>query len=278
MTIFQAFFLGTLQGITEFLPISSSGHLVLAELVFHIRIPEKDLQGINILLHAGTLLALLIVYAKTWISIVFAPFRGDKYHTNKCILLIVATIPGAVVGVLWEDAIAEYFQSPLSIGLAFSVTGLLLILSELYPDNMQTIWHRMLHPNLQSTHLTIRSAVLIGIAQAFALIPGISRSGSTISAGRMMGLSRREALDFSFLMATPIIAGASAMTFLDILSHRIMLPAVPIISIAVLTSFCTSMFAILFLRAFVVRRSLAWFSPYLFIVSIATILLALHKA
>lgn len=268
MTLLQALFLGILQGFTEFLPVSSSGHLVFAESVLNIHIPVADLQGMNVLMHAGTLLALLIVYADVWINLAMAPLRNDDAHSRQLVLLVIATIPGAFFGFFLEDAIAQNSESLLSVGIAFAVTGIVLILGERSGRVSRSVWHRILHPTAHEPRkLSTRSAFFIGIAQAFALVPGVSRSGVTISAGRMMGLERKDALDFSFLMAVPIIAGASAKSLLDVFSGQLVLPSVAIVSTAVTASFICSIAAILFLRSFVISRSLAWFSPYLFVLS-----------
>jgi len=272
MTITHALLLGLLQGITEFLPISSSGHLVLAELLFGMHIDPKDMQSINTLLHAGTLLALLLVYAQVWINLAMAPLRNDTAHSQKLVLLVIATIPGALTGFFFEDWIALHFQSVLSIGIAFAVTGIILVLGEMYHHKNHSLIHRLLHPTEQEPRkLTTRSVFFIGFAQAVALIPGLSRSGLTISAGRMMGLDRKDALDFSFLMAVPIIAGASVLAILDLFTGEITLPSLNIMSIAVVASFVSSFVSIIFLRKFVISRSLAWFTPYLLILSAITI-------
>ncbi len=268
MTLYHALFLGVLQGLTEFLPISSSGHLVLAELLLDIHITPEDMQSMNVMLHAGTLLALLMIYSGTWINLAMAPIRNDTRHSLQLVLLVIATIPGALFGFLFEDVIANHFQVLLCIGMAFALTGFVLLLSEVAPHRKQTIWRRR--------KLTTRSAVFIGLAQALALVPGLSRSGLTISAGRMMGLERKDALDFSFLMAVPIIAGASAITLLDVFMGEVTLPPLHITLVAIVTSFLVSVISILWLRKFVVHRSLAWFSPYLFAVAGLTIALSLQ--
>lgn len=272
MTMFHAVFLGILQGLTEFLPVSSSGHLVLAEQLLNIHINPQDLQNINILLHGGTLLALLLVYRKTWMSLLLAPINNDIERSKQLVLLVIATVPGGLIGLLFEDVIAQYFHTLSYVGIAFAVTGCVLIAGECSSNKQQTLWHRLLHPTEREPHkLTTRSAFFIGIAQALALIPGISRSGCTISAGRMMGLERKDALDFSFLMAVPIIAGASLFTVIDLVAGRTLLPTLDITLTAAGTSFATSVIAIIFLRTFVTRHSLAWFAPYLFILAGVTI-------
>lgn len=153
------------------------------------------------------------------------------------------------------------FQSLLYVGIAFACTGIILLVGERCPHK-------------QHRNITMRSALIIGITQAIALIPGISRSGITISAGRWMGLNRKDALDFSFLMAMPIIAGASLMSLRGIIDGTVTLPPLPVLTLAIATSFVCSLLSIMFLRSFVVRRSLGWFAPYLFALSALTIL---HK-
>lgn len=277
MTPIQALLLGALQGLTEFLPISSSGHLVLAEKLLHIPMVDQNMQGLNILLHAGTLCALLLAYAQQWFTLLLAPFRRDVKNVRRLILLIVATLPGAVAGYLLEEWIAEYFQSLLYVGGAFAITGVILLLGECCDEKRQTIVHRILHPLATDAAMqTPRTAFFIGIAQALALVPGLSRSGLTISAGRAMGLSRKDALDFSFLMATPIIAGATVLSLTDFASGSLALPPQPVTILGIATSFVVSLLAIIFLRSFVVRRSFRIFAPYLFIVSAFTITLSLY--
>ncbi len=276
MSLTQALFLGVLQGLTEFLPVSSSGHLVLAELLLNFHVDPTDMLGFNVLLHAGSLVALLLVYARTWYTLLMAPFRRDKKNSIMLILLIVATIPGAVAGYFLEATIAMYTQTLLAVGIALAGTACILILGEIQPQRSRSSWHRLLHRGEQKAEpLTIRSAIFIGAAQAIALIPGFSRSGFTISAGRMMGLERKQALDFSFLMAAPIIAGASVLSAINLLTGGLHVPPADLTIPAVIASFATSLFAIVFLRAFVVSRSLAWFSPYLLIASITAIWVAL---
>jgi len=276
MTMFHAFFLGILQGLTEFLPISSSGHLVLAELFFGIHIAPENLQGLNIMLHAGTLLALLMVYAKTWWTLLTAPFATKKKSDNTIVLLVIATIPAGIVGVLYEDVIAQYFQSLMSVGLAFFATGLVLLLGECCPKH-QSFLHKILHPRANATkHFTIRSAFVVGVAQALAIIPGLSRSGLTISTGRMLGLERKQALDFSFLMVVPVIGGATVLTLKDVITGAVILPSMSIVMMAMIMSCISSIFAILFLRKYIVRNGLVWFAPYLFALSLVIIFLALR--
>lgn len=275
MNLMQAIILGALQGFTEFLPISSSGHLVLMEQWLDLSIAPKDLQVVNILLHAGTLLALCMAYAPVWWRLALSPFTKDMQSMRQLGLLIVATVPGAAIGLLFEDWIAVHFQSLLCVGVAFSVTGVVLLLGERFAEQEPSLMKKLLHPfKSKKPEVTWSGAVLVGIAQALALVPGLSRSGLTVSTGRVLGLKRKDALDFSFLMATPIIAGATVMSLSDLFTGTVLLPELQVVAMAVAVSFLSSMIAIMFLRSFVTKRGLGWFAPYLFVVSAITI--ALH--
>lgn len=256
MTTTQAFLLGLLQGFTEFFPVSSSGHLVLAEHVFGLHIDPLSLQGLNSLLHAGTLVALLLVYWKRWYTLLLSPFTGDKVHQKLLLLLVIATIPAAAIGLLFEEVIAERFSTVPAVSTAFIVTAIILILGERATRQKRT------------EHLNTSNALTIGIAQALALAPGLSRSGLTISASRLLGLTREEALDFSFLMATPVIGGAVVMALSRWATEQITLPHSPIVFVGFVTSLASSLLAILFLRRFVTRHSLSWFSIYLVFLSL----------
>lgn len=262
MTTFHALFLGLLQGLTEFLPISSSGHLVLAEAFLGLDIDPKSMQGFDVLLHAGTLLALLCCYAQTWWRII-ASLWSRQYPTERgmLILLIIATVPAAIIGVLFEDVITFQLRSPQLVAFFLFLTGVVLLLGEWRPASKK------------NGGMRFHQSFLIGLAQACALIPGASRSGLTISAGRWVGLSRREALDFSFLMLAPVAAGASILTLIDVVTGEVLLPALSMTLWGFFASFVSSALAILFLRRWVVSHSLAWFVLYLFPVSLILIMM-----
>lgn len=251
VTPLQAFILGIVQGLTEFLPVSSSGHLVLVEYFFSVDIDPLSLQGFNVLLHAGTLLALVLLYRERWWRMCAAPFTGDAAHARLLLLLCVATVPGAVAGLLFEEGIARTFGTPLPVGMAFLVTAVVLIVGERAEQAKKV------------EHLTVLHACFIGVAQACALAPGLSRSGLTISAARVLRVDRREALDFSFLMAVPIIAGATAVSAWHLREGATVLPPLQTVAIGFFAAFVASIFAVQFLRRYVALYSLAWFSWYL---------------
>jgi undecaprenyl-diphosphatase len=190
----QALILGTIQGLTEFLPVSSSAHLVLAPWLFG----WFD-QGLafDVALHLGTLLALLIYYWPQWVKMGASLFNGDHENRRLLLLLIVASVPGAIIGLAFEKQAETVFRSPLLIAIALGLMGILLWYFDYASPQRRTI-----------SEITIIDALLIGLSQAFAIIPGVSRSGATITMARIVGIKRQDAANFSFLMATPIIAGA----------------------------------------------------------------------
>ncbi len=251
MSIVHAIIVGIVQGITEFLPISSDGHLVLADRLLNLPLDGRDALGFDILLHAGSLLAILLVYRRTWIGLINGLLRGDSGARTTTGLLIVATIPGVIAGLLFEDVVSG-MRSFTAAGLGFLVTAAVLIIGE-----------RIGRRHEGSGIITVRHALLIGIAQAVAILPGVSRSGCTISTGRALGLKRSDALDFSFLMAAPIIAGAVGKTLIDAFQGDVIFPAMNVSLTGFITSFIVSLGAIMLLKLIVVKRSLAVFSWYL---------------
>lgn len=250
MTALDALFLGLLQGVTELLPISSSGHLALAESFFRLGIPA-DLQSFDILLHLGSLLALLLCFPALWWRLLRSPFVRDGASLRFLGILIVATIPAAVAGLLFQDVIVQHTRTLPWLAAGFLVNGILLLLVEWRPQERAT------------TAMRWGEAILIGTAQAFGLLPSVSRSACTIVAARALKWTRSAAVDFSFLLAVPVIAGAELVTAKDVLTGSAALPPFPIAIVGVLASFGSSVLAILFLRRLVRSVSLAWFALYL---------------
>ncbi len=254
----QSILLGVLQGLTEFLPVSSSGHLVLGEHLFGIALPQTELQRFDVILHAGTLLAILLCYAPTWKKLLLLCVRRDARSVSLLAALLVGTIPAAVAGLLFEDMIAETFRTPKFVGAGFLLTGAILLLSERLFRSIRA------HPR-------ISDAILIGCAQALALLPGVSRSGMTIAAGRATGLDRSGAVDFSFLLAAPIIAGATLLTIRSFLQGGVGLPSPDVIMAGFFSSLVASVAGIAFIRRWVRTRSIGWFAAYLFPVGLAVL-------
>ncbi len=190
----QALILGIIQGLTEFLPVSSSAHLVLAPWLFG----WQD-QGLafDVALHLGTLLALIIYYWPQWVKMASSLVNEDREQRHLLLLLIVASVPGAIIGLAFEKQAETIFRSPLLIAIAMAVMGIALWYFDHISAHRRTI-----------SEITLIDALLIGLSQALAIIPGVSRSGATITTARILSIDRQDAANFSFLMATPIIAGA----------------------------------------------------------------------
>jgi len=190
MNIFWSLVLGAVQGLTEFLPVSSSGHLVLVQQL----VPSFNQPGVlyDVVLHMGTLLAVVIVY---WKKIIKIDLKFVK-------LLIIGTLPAVFVGLIFQDIVESAFSSLVVVGLALLVTGILNIKVDRFTPNKKTI--------------TPRNSLLVGLAQGVAIIPGISRSGSTIFAGVKAGITREKAVEFSFILSIPAVMGAGV---LQIIKH-----------------------------------------------------------
>lgn len=199
MTIWEAIILGIIQGATEFLPVSSSGHLVLGQEFLGINLPGVTFE---VALHLGTLASILLVYRDRIRRLVLGLVAGTSEAWRYLGLLAVASVPAAVVGVVFNEQVSGLFDQPHVVGLAFIATGLVLW-------STRTPLRRGTAVNPPG----IGSAVGIGLAQALAIIPGVSRSGSTVTAGLWSGVDPDEAAAFSFLMFIPVILGAALLEF-----------------------------------------------------------------
>jgi undecaprenyl-diphosphatase len=197
VTQFHALVLGIVQGLTEFLPVSSSAHLALIPWLFGWQDPGL---AFDVALHLGTLAGLLVYYWRDWAEMAASVFNGDHQRRRLLLLLIIASIPGAIFGVLLEKRAETTFRSPLLIAFALAALGVALWRVDKRSAQSRAIGE-----------IGLRDAILIGLSQALALIPGVSRSGITITVARALGMRRQDAANFSFLMATPIIAGAGLL-------------------------------------------------------------------
>ena len=197
MTYFEAIVLGTVQGLTEFLPISSSGHLVLVQNFLKIDNPGNEIE---ILVHIGTLASILTVFFDDIKSLLI----NIKTKNNQffILLLIIATIPSIIIGLGFKDLFESFFDNLEVVKVAFILTGIILFSSKYF--------------RLRNKSFTILSSIIIGLAQAFAITPGISRSGITISCALLFGINPKQAARFSFLMAIPVILGAGLLTAIDL--------------------------------------------------------------
>jgi undecaprenyl-diphosphatase len=221
MLIVKAILLGLVQGLTEFIPISSSAHLVIIPWMFEWDDPALETLTFDVALHLGTLVALLAFFAKDWVRIVRSGVLsiverkiGGDIDRKLAWFLVIASIPGGVIGLLFEHKIEAWFHpsagpigssAMIAMALIIALLGGLLILAERLAAHLRRI-----------NQITLRDAILIGTAQALAIFPGVSRSGSTITAGLALGLERETAARFSFLLSAPIVAGAGLRSLFNI--------------------------------------------------------------
>lgn len=259
MTYWQAALLGLVQGLTEFLPVSSDGHLALVEALAGVRTPGVFVE---VALHVATLGSVFVVYGHRFAALVSGFLRGDPAERRYGWLLIIATIPGVLLGVATHDLVARAFDSLVVAGLGFVFTGTVLWSSR--------------GRGSEGVAPTTRGAVAIGVAQALAILPGVSRSGSTVSVGLWQGLSPVRAAEFSFLMAIPIIAGAAVFESRHGLADIALVGAGPL-ALGFAVAFASGIFAIRLLVLLLRRGRFFSFAPYCWAIGALTILYALWR-
>ena len=247
MSILLALFLGIVQGITEFLPVSSSGHLILFQ---HLLDMPEDMLLFNIILHIATLLAVVIVFRKKIWMLVRRPFNKMN------LLLIISTVITCTFVILFKDLIERTFTYKI-LPITFLVTAIVLFATTFIKPREREVGYK--------------SAILVGFTQFIAVIPGISRSGTTISTMLFTGVKREAAAEFSFLMSIPIIIASFAYELLKVGSN----PTIEIIptAVAFIAALASGIFAIKFMLSLIKRVKLHWFSLYLVILSVICTLL-----
>ncbi|MFY9252447.1 MAG: undecaprenyl-diphosphate phosphatase [Fuerstiella sp.] len=256
MEYIHAAILGLVQGIAEFLPISSSGHLVIADALLHQfsggSVPQES-ATMGIALHFGTLLSILVVLRSDLIKLL-----SDR---RTILMIVIATIPVGIIGVLLKDYVDAAFNSPLVAGIALLITAAFLMTGRWLQNNAS-----------QLTSVNTGAAVAIGLFQAVAIVPGISRSGSTIAAGMACGLKREDAARFSFLIAIPAIGGAAVVQLKDILTGEEQFTGAPAaILFGTLIAFLVGVVALKWLLKLVVADKIHWFAMYCLVVGLLTI-------
>ena len=254
MAFYIAILLGLIQGLTEFLPISSSGHLLIIEKIFKI---DADLNFINIVLHLATLLAVCWFYRKRLLNMIKHPFSKEVQH------LIIATIPTIVFVIAFNDFIDTHLTSSLFLAIGFFVTSILLLACHFYTQKTK-----------YNANINYKNSLLMGIAQALAIFPGLSRSGTTLAFGLIGGIQKEKALDFSFLMSMPIILGSLVYeviknnTFYTTFNTDYILPLI----CAFIVAFLTAIFSIKIMQKIVSKLKLWYFVPYLIILGVCVII------
>jgi undecaprenyl-diphosphatase len=255
----QAIVMGIVQGLTEFLPISSSGHLIIVPFLLGWTDPFITSLAFSVMLHIGTLVALLVYFRADWVRLVPAglaairdrSFRGDP-DRRLAWLLVAATIPAAIAGFLLSDVIEAYFRDIGSVVSMLVIGAVILWLADRWGARTKGV-----------EDVTFPLAVGLGTAQALALVPGISRSGISISAARFAGLDREAAARFSFLMATPITAGAALFEVRKLATGEagVTVSLGPLV-VGMVAAFVSGMIAIGFLLRYLRTRSLNIFVAY----------------
>lgn len=276
--LFKAFVLGLVQGASEFLPVSSSGHLVIVPWLFGW--PTSTLL-FDTVVHLGTLLSILAVFGRDFVAIIRATLRSlpvlfktrgstsSLTDTNARLgwFIVLGSVPAAITGLLFKDALERLYHTPQAAAFLLAVTALLLAGSEWMSRNVSA--------RAPLAALSLRQSFLIGLAQAAALAPGISRSGTTIAAALAQGLRREAATRYSFLLGAPAFLGAGLLQVVDTLAVEpsAVLAELPALLVGFITSAVCGFAAIRFLLAYVRRNSLYLFSGYCLLVSLAVLTL-----
>jgi len=258
MSVFQAIILGIIQGLTEFLPVSSSGHIELGEALFGVALAADQSIAFTILLHAATALSTIVVFRQDILEILKGLF---SFKPNEefwfAVKIIISMLPAAFVGIFFEDFIETLFDGRvLLVGMMLIVTGLLLLFADRAKNTDRKVG--------------FVDALVIGVSQAIAILPGISRSGATISTSVLLGIDRSKAARFSFLMVVPLILGKMAKDALDGGIHFESAMAVPYLS-GFVAAFLSGFFACTWMISLVKNSKLKYFAYYCFLVGAAVI-------
>ena len=271
MGILEAIIIGVVQGLSEFLPVSSSGHIELSKVILGVKSAEENNMMLTIVLHAATALSTIIIFRKDIVEIIkgLLQFKwNDQFKFSMNIVL--SMIPAVFIGLMFEDEIDAFFTgNVLLVGFMLLVTGLLLLLADRAKNSTKGIG--------------VKEAVIIGISQAIAILPGISRSGATIGTSVLLGVDRSKAARFSFLMVVPLILGKMAKDLLsgelfqiDETTGEILLSSSDTIALIAgfIAAFITGLFACTWMISLVKKAQLKYFSYYCFIVGTIAIVYA----
>jgi undecaprenyl-diphosphatase len=273
-TIVQALIMGIVQGLTEFLPISSSGHLILVPYLFGWADGFITSLAFSVMLHMGTLVALLVYFRRDWLVLIPAgvatirdrSFRGDP-NRKLAWLILVSTIPAVIAGPILNDTLESAIRSAGVVAITMVIGGAILWLADRWGAKDRGL-----------DRLTFPQSLVIGFAQALALVPGISRSGISISAGLFVGLTRESAARFSFLMATPVIAGAGAFETLKLVRGDIgaELSLGPLV-VGMVAALISGLVAIHFLLRYLRSNSLTVFVVYRLVLAAVVVVVFLGR-
>lgn len=274
MDSFAAAILGIVQGLTEFLPVSSSGHLVMGQKFFGIE--NHDIL-FDVVVHLGTLIAVLLIYKNVLINIFSDTFKSIKEKSIEPgfklgLYVVLATIPTALIGLGLKDHFEALFSDIKAVAIALMITGVILFVQKFLRDPNDpggSLADIRLDKNMLS-QFTWWKVLIIGFAQSMAITPGISRSGTTIAVALILGIGGVNAALFSFLLAIPAILGAVVLQVKDVIGQDIMMQS---LSIGLISSFISGYFGLLLVLKVVSKQRLEWFSAYLWVVGLGLLLL-----
>lgn len=262
MSIIQALILGIIQGLTELLPISSSAHLAIIPWMLgwtNSEIFNIDFEAFDVALHFGTLLAIVIFFFKDWLELIKGGYKQvvkkEKSFEGKMFwYLVIATIPGGIIGFVLDKFVGNSLETPIIIALALIIMGIILYVVD-----------KKAKSNIKYENMTFKQTFLIGLSQCLAFIPGVSRSGITMTTGRMMGIERESVAKYSFLLSTPIVFAATILKFKDFVF------SIPFF-IGVFASFLVGIFVIKFLLEYLKKGSFKIFAIYRIVFGVIIIL------
>ncbi|OGN92024.1 MAG: undecaprenyl-diphosphatase UppP [Chloroflexi bacterium RBG_13_48_10] len=274
MTLLQSILLGIIQGLTEFLPISSSAHLVITPYLLGWQIPAQEGFIFDVLVQLGTLLAVILYFRVELYRIIVGVLNGlihrhpfSESQSRLGWMLVLATIPAVIAGILFKDPVERAFGSPVATGYLLLGTAALLVIAEFVGKR-----------NRKVEDLSWLDTLLVGLFQAVSLLPGISRSGSTIAGGMIRDLERPAAARFSFLMSVPVMLGAGALAIMDLIKLPDFAAQLPTLMVGFITSTVVGFFSIRWLLAYLVKRRLYLFAIYCVVISAVVLLFTYFRS
>ncbi|MFQ9599388.1 MAG: undecaprenyl-diphosphate phosphatase [Flavonifractor plautii] len=278
MTYFMSILMGIIQGVAEFLPISSSGHLALFQTFFGMENMEEKYMFFTVLLHFGTLISVCMVYWRDIVDMIREFFLGIAALAGRkdtgvappparrmVMLIIIATVPLFVM-VFLRDAVNQLFSNSIMVSCALLATGFILFFSD-----------RMARGHMTAKNATVADALIVGCGQALAVIPGLSRSGTTISVGMMRGFDRAFAVRFSFLMSLPAVLGANVLEIKDALASNFPIEELPMYLVGVAVSAVVGYFAIRLVKSLSDKGKFGKFAYYCWAVGLGSLVAGIVK-
>lgn len=265
MNFLDSIILGILQGITEFLPISSSGHLIIGEHFLGLEV--NNLESFDVVIHVATLAAIFVYFwkdisqmIKAFLKLIIGKLSKDDPYVKLIFYIVIGTIPAVILGFFGEEWLNSNFRNLFWVGIWMIISGIFYLIGEI------------VHKRIKKSNINWSKALIIGFAQAIALIPSVSRSGATIVAGLFQGIDRKEAARFSFLLSIPAIMGAGLLTALKIPENGgIGVSVVPLIG-GFISAFVFGLLSIYFLMRFLKNHSLLIFATYLIALGVTVLI------